>query len=88
MNFFVSKSDHCDTYMNIDTDTIITTRCASFEQLKIASSHECSSIELFDDVAPKGYPIDISIGSLGGGGGADTPGGWVGRRGGRNNHSK
>jgi len=39
-------------------------------------------------VAPKGYPIDISIGSLGGGGGADTPGGWVGRRGGRNNHSK
>jgi len=37
-------------------------------------------------VAPKGYPIDISIGSRGGG--ADTPGGWAGRRGGRNNHSK
>jgi len=37
-------------------------------------------------VAPKGYPIDISIGSRGGG--ADTPGGCAGRRGGRNNHSK
>jgi len=29
-------------------------------------------------VASKGYPIDISIGSRGGG--ADTPGGWVRRR--------
>lgn len=71
--------------MSIDTDTIITTGRACFEQLKIASSHACS-IELFDDVAPKGYPIDISIGSRGGG--ADTPGGWIGWRGGRNNHSK
>jgi len=38
-------------------------------------------------VAPKGHPIDISIGSRSGGG-ADTPGGWIGRQGGRNNHSK
>jgi len=60
--------------MNIDTDTIITNGRTSFEQLKIASSHACSSIELFDDVAPKGYPIDISIGSRGGGAG------WLGRK--------